>query len=172
MVTINEQAFLFLTCVKTGIMMGMFYDLIRVFRKIIHHPNWVVQMEDLLYWVTCGGFAFTMIYWRNYGQIRSFIFLGIIIGLILYFCTVSILFMKITTKLIKMAKRVINQVIHFILIPIKCIITTIRIPITYVTKICGRIRMGRKLRKQRSRAKWRNRTVKFKAQLKIIKGKR
>ncbi len=172
MVTINEQAFLFLTCVKTGIIMGMFYDLIRVFRKIIHHPNWAVQIEDLLYWVTCGGFAFTMIYWRNYGEIRSFVFLGVIIGLILYFCTVSILFMKVTTKVINMAKRIINQMIHFILIPIKCIITIICIPITHTRKICARIRIKRQLSKQRLRAKWRNRTVKLKAQLKIIRGKR
>lgn len=168
MVTINEQAFLFLTCVKTGIMMGIFYDFIRVFRKIIHHPNWMIQVEDLLYWITCGGFAFTMIYWRNYGQIRSFVFLGLIIGITLYFCTVSILVMKIMTKLINIMKKALNRMIRFILIPIKCIMRIIYVPINYVVGIYRKIRKRRTLRKQRSKVKWRNRRAKIRAQLKII----
>ncbi len=172
MVTINQQAFLFLTCVQTGIMMGMFYDLIRIFRKIINHPNWLVQVEDLLYWITCGGFAFTIIYWENYGQIRSFVFLGIVIGISLYFSTVSILFMKIATKVIKVMKKVMNQIIHFVLIPIKCIIAMIRVPVVYV--LDGYKAMGRRrvLKKQKSRVKWRRWRSRLRTQLNIIKVKK
>ncbi|HHX63059.1 MAG TPA: hypothetical protein GX707_20455 [Epulopiscium sp.] len=172
MVAINEQAFLFLTCVKTGIIMGILYDLIRVFRKIIHHYNWVVQLEDLLYWITCGCFAFIMIYWRNYGQIRSFVFLGIIIGLTLYFCTVSILVMKITTQIINWAKKAINKFLHFIFIPIKCIILTIRIPINAISNKYKAINRFRALHKQKSKVKWRRRRAKLRTQLRIIKAKR
>lgn len=172
MVTINEQAFLFLACVKTGIIMGMLYDLIRTFRKIIHHPNWAVQLEDLLYWITCGCFAFIMIYWRNYGEIRGFVFLGILIGTVLYFSTVSILFMKITTKMINWTKKVLNKIIRFILIPIKCIISIIRIPIIYVSKTYDKIDRKRKIHRQKVKAMGKKRWAKFKTQLKIISGKK
>ena len=131
MVTISEQAILFLTCVKTGIIMGILYDFIRIFRKIIRHPNWLVQIEDFIYWITCGCFAFVMIYWRNFGQIRSFVFLGIVIGATLYFTTVSLLFMKIATK-------IINRVLSIVLIPIKCIISIIR---RFSSKIKKQIRV-------------------------------
>ena len=151
MVTINQQAFLFLTCVKTGIMMAMLYDLIRVLRKIVNHPNWVVQVEDFLYWVMCGYFAFTMIYWRNFGQIRGFVFLGILIGGVLYFATVSKVFVKVMTKVVR----------NFVLIPIRCIIKTISIPIDYFLKIHKHITNKRK--KQMTR---------LRHQLKVIKEKK
>lgn len=172
MITINEQAFLFLTCVKTGIMMGIFYDVVRVFRKIINHPNWVVQVEDLLYWISCGGFAFTMIYWRNYGQIRGFVFLGIIIGLTLYFCTVSIFVMEVATKLIKIMKKIINRMIGFILIPIKCIIRIVTLPINYVKNLYKALNKRRVIRKQQAKLKRARRRAKLKAQIKIIKAKK
>lgn len=172
MVTINEQAFLFLTCVKTGIFMGMLYDFIRVFRKIIRHPNWVVQIEDLLYWVTCGCFAFVMIYWKNYGQIRSFVFLGMVIGITLYFCTVSILFMKITTKAINWTQKAVNRILNFVLIPIKCIIVVIRTPIIYALNICKAVNRRKNLHKQKSKIKWRQRKIKLRSQLKIVKSKK
>lgn len=151
---ISQQALLFFTCVKTGIVMGMLYDLIRVFRKIIPHPNWVVQIEDLLYWIACGCFSFVMIYWENYGQIRGFVFMGILIGITLYFSTASILFMNIATRVINWVKKVISKMIHFILIPIKCIISNIQIH-------------RQKLKAKRKRCK-----DKIKAQLKIIKEKK
>lgn len=137
MIRINEQVFLFLTCVQTGVMMGMLYDLIRIFRKIIRHPNWMVQIEDLVYWVTCGCFAFIMLYWENYGQIRVFIFAGILIGAVLYFSTFSILFMKIASWVIFWAKKIINQLIQFVLIPIKCIIRILNVPYRYSCKMCA-----------------------------------
>ncbi len=131
MVTISEQAILFLTCVKMGIIMGILYDFIRIFRKTIKHPNWLVQVEDLIYWIACGCFAFVMIYWRNYGQIRSFVFLGIVIGATLYFATVSILILKIITK-------VIDRILSIVLIPIKCIISITR---KYKTKFKSQLKI-------------------------------
>ena len=172
MITINEQVILFLICVKTGIMMGIFYDFVRVFRKIINHPNWVVQVEDLLYWIACGGFAFSMIYWRNYGQIRGFVFLGMIIGITLYFCTVSIFVMEIATKVIRIAKNITNQMICFILIPIRCILRIVALPINYIKNLYRMIKRRRALRKQQAKLRRKRQKAKLKAQIQIIKRKK
>ena len=172
MVTINEQAFLFLTCVQTGIIMGMLYDLIRILRKIIHHPNWLVQIEDLLYWITCGCFAFIMVYWENYGQIRVFIFIGILIGAILYFCTASILFMKVATWTIYWTKKVLKKIISFVLIPIKCIIVIMNIPYRYVWRAYDGARKYKRSQIRKARNKWRRRRAKWRAQWKIVKDKK
>lgn len=172
MVTINEQAFLFLTCVQTGIIMGMLYDFIRIVRKIIHHPNWIVQIEDLLYWITCGCFAFIMVYWENYGQIRVFVFIGILIGAVLYFSTASILFMKVATAIIYWTKKVLKKIISFVLIPIKCIIVIINIPYQYVCRICALIGRYKRSQIHKTRTKWRRRRAKWRTQWKIVKDKK
>lgn len=172
MVTINEQAFLFLTCVQTGIIMGMLYDVIRILRKIIHHPNWIVQIEDLLYWITCGCFAFIMIYWENYGQIRVFVFIGILIGAILYFTTASILFMKAATWTIDWVKKIIKAVISFVLIPIRCIIGVIKIPYRYVCKLKRIAKQYKVARVRRVKHKWKRRKAKWRTQWGIVKEKK
>lgn len=172
MVTINEQAFLFLTCVQTGIVMGMLYDVIRILRKIVHHPNWIVQIEDLLYWVTCGCFAFIMIYWENYGQIRVFVFIGILIGAVLYFTTASILFMKAATWTIGWVKRIIKAIISFVLIPIRCIIGVIKIPYRYVCKLKRIVKQYKVAHVRRVKNKWKRRKAKWRSQLKIVKEKK
>lgn len=145
MITISDQVFLFLTCVQTGIIMGMLYDLIRIFRKIIHHPNWMVQIEDLLYWLTCGCFAFIMLYWENYGQIRVFVFAGILIGSVLYFLTFSIIFMKIASWLIFWLKKIVNYLIKLVLAPIRCIIRILNLPYQYIRKLFTNLNKYRKI---------------------------
>lgn len=170
--SINEQALLFLTCVQTGIIMGMFYDLIRIFRKIIPHPNWLIQVEDLLYWITCACFAFIMIYWKNYGQIRGFAFIGILIGGILYFCTLSIVFMKIATWTIDLIKRAVIRIIKIILIPIRYIIKIMLIPYMYIAKICSIINLKRKAYRRKVRNKWIRQKAELKTEWRIIRRKR
>ena len=171
-VSINEQLLLFLTCVQTGVIMGMLYDLIRIFRKIIPHPNWLVQIEDLLYWVICGCFAFIMVYWENYGQIRGFVFIGIIIGGTLYFCTISLLFMRIATWTIYFVKQMVRKVIKIILIPIQLILGIMRIPYIYISKICSIINVKRKIHVKKIRRKWRRQKAELRTEWKIIRNKK
>lgn len=131
---VTEQSLLFLTSVQIGVLMGVLFDLIRVFRKIIKHPNFFVQIEDMLYWIVCGFIGFYMLYICNYAYVRPYIFIGIILGGVLYFATFSIIFMKIATIVIFYIKALIRKLIKLFLIPVKGIIQLIRIPLKYVGK--------------------------------------
>lgn len=115
--------------------MGMLYDLIRIFRKIIPHSNWSVQIEDAIYWVVCALTGFSILYMHNYGQIRFFVFIGIILGSVLYFCTFSIIFMKFATWLIDLIKHIIRTLVHILSIPIRWIISIIKIPIRILKQL-------------------------------------
>lgn len=162
MITISEQAFLFLACVKTGIIMGILYDVVRVLRRIFDHPNWLIQIEDLLYWVACGCLAFIMIFWRNYGQIRGFVFVGILIGAVLYFTTISRWVINIVTQIIK----------SLVIIPIQCIMKIISIPIRYVFKVSSLINKKRKIHSSQIKGNIKRRKDQVIHQLKIIKIKK
>ncbi|OON97540.1 MAG: hypothetical protein ATN36_03015 [Epulopiscium sp. Nele67-Bin005] len=116
---VNVQGALFIECLKVGIMMGMVYDLIRIFRKLVYHFDWLVHLEDLLYWVGCSFLGFGMLYMHNYAEIRLFAFLGIAIGAVGYFVTLSVIFMKIATKCIEILRQIVSYIIHIALIPVK-----------------------------------------------------
>lgn len=131
---VTEQSLLFLTSVQIGILMGVLFDLIRIFRKIIRHPNFFVQIEDMLYWIVCGFIGFYMLYICNYADVRPYIFIGIILGGILYFATFSIVFMKIATLVIFYIKALIRKLIKLLLIPLKGLLRVMRIPLKYIGK--------------------------------------
>ena len=132
---VSTQTLLFITCILIGVIMGMLYDLIRIFRKIIPHSNWSVQIEDAIYWVVCALTGFSILYMHNYGQIRFFVFIGIILGSVFYFCTFSIIFMKFATWLIDLIKHIIRTLVHILSIPIRWIISIIKIPIRILKKL-------------------------------------
>lgn len=130
-VIVNTQLQLFLYAIGIGIVLGMIYDLSRILRKAIRHPNFLVQIEDGLYWILCAFVVFGILYLHNYGQLRIFVFLGMILGAIFYFATFSILFMKIAVWVIDTVKKCITWLIKMISIPIKALLRLIAIPITY-----------------------------------------
>ena len=131
---VNSQALLFITSVEIGILMGILYDLIRISRKIVKHPNFLVQIEDMLYWIVCGLIGFYMLYITNYAAIRPFIFIGMILGAIFYFTTFSIVFMKIATIVINYIKELLKKVFRLLLIPTRGVIHFILIPLKYISQ--------------------------------------
>ncbi|MEG0388828.1 MAG: spore cortex biosynthesis protein YabQ, partial [Niameybacter sp.] len=126
--------------------MGMLYDLVRIFRKIIPHSDWSVQVEDTAYWICCALIGFAILYMHNYGQIRFFVFIGIILGGIFYFCTFSIVFMKFATWMIEFIKHIIRTLIHILSIPILWIINIVKIPLRMFRGLMRQMNKRRKLK--------------------------
>ena len=135
---VSSQSMLFLASVEIGVLMGVLFDLIRIFRKILKHPNFLVQIEDMLYWIICALLGFYRLYICNYAAIRPYICIGIILGAVFYFLTFSIIFMKIATAIINYVKSLVSKLIKLIVTPIKafikCLGKWIQVPISYISK--------------------------------------
>lgn len=168
---VNTQTLLFIRCIEIGILMGMIYDLIRIFRKIINHYNWVVQVEDGLYWVGCSFIGFGILYMHNYADIRLFGIIGIILGGIFYLCTFSILFMKIATWVIDVVKNILGYVIHILSIPIKWILRALAIPIKYIINIVRRANQKQIKRVKKIKRNWYQKKADIKTSIKVGKHK-
>lgn len=94
----------------SGVMMGMAYDSYRVLSGRLHFPRWVVHALDLLYWCASAIFVFRMLYISNYGQLRFYVFLGLFIGVWVYF-----LFLSVTTqRFVVMLLKVVTFLIHLL----------------------------------------------------------
>lgn len=150
---VSNQSMLFITAVEIGILMGVLFDLIRIFRKLIKHPNFFVQIEDMLYWVLCGFVAFYMLYICNYAEIRPYIFIGIVLGGIFYFCTFSIIFMKIATIVINYIKKLIQKLVQLLLIPLRALVRLVKIPLRYLATKWAHIKYKNKVRYRQLRRK-------------------
>lgn len=164
---VNTQTLLFIRCIEIGILMGMIYDLIRIFRKIINHYNWVVQVEDALYWLACSFIGFGILYMHNYADIRFFGVVGMILGGIFYLCTFSIVFIKIATWVIDRVKRAINYIVHILSIPLKWLIKTLIIPVKWLGKCLGIANEHQKKEIKKLRRRWYHKKADIRTSIKI-----
>ena len=113
--SMSGQAWLFLFTVITGFVIGFVYDIFRILRKTIPHNHFMVQLEDILYWICVSLLMFYFMLHRNYGEIRLFSIAGAALGGVLYFLTLSLIIMKTSVAVIEFIKRILT----FLLGPVK-----------------------------------------------------
>ena len=122
---VQNQAYLFLVFSLTGVEIGILFDFFRILRRTIKTGNIVTYIQDILFWIFTGILVLYNIWYFNNGEIRVYMFLGIIIGTLIYMSTLSNIFVKLFTKILSMIIKVLE-------IPFKTIITIFRKIITAI----------------------------------------
>lgn len=120
---VQNQAYLFLVFSLTGVEIGILFDFFRILRRTIKTGNIVTYIQDILFWILTGLLVLYNIWYFNNGEIRVYMFLGIIIGTLIYMSTLSNIFVKLFTK-------ILSTIIKVLEIPFKTIITIFRKIIT------------------------------------------
>ena len=95
----NTQLGLFIMYVASGMLISLFFDFFRVLRKSIKTPNTITYIEDFCFWIVVGIFIIWEIFKFSYGELRSYIFIGIITGVLIYGLTISKYFVKINVRI-------------------------------------------------------------------------
>lgn len=107
----NNQLYQFLIYIVSGIAISIFFDIFRVLRKSIKTTNLTTYIEDAIFWVIVGLFLIWEIFTVSYGELRSYIFIGLILGIILYLVTISKYFIRFNVKILNLIKRIIKNII-------------------------------------------------------------
>ena len=122
---VQNQAYLFLVFSLTGVEIGILFDFFRILRRTIKTGNIVTYIQDILFWIFTGILVLYNIWYFNNGEIRVYMFLGIIIGTLIYMSTLSNIFVKLFSK-------ILSTIIKALEIPFKTIITIFRKIITAI----------------------------------------
>ncbi|UUZ82171.1 spore cortex biosynthesis protein YabQ [Paenibacillus sp. P26] len=100
---------------RGGLALGVLFDLYRVLSGQLKVPLWLKGLCDLLYWLIGTLVVFKLLYESNGGEVRPFIFLGLGIGIILYFLLFSrpvirliVLIIRIFVTIVRIGKRMIE----------------------------------------------------------------
>ena len=83
--SIVQEFEIFLKVALLGAALMLFYDVLRIFRRLIPRGIVLVSVEDVLYWLFFGLAVFILLYRENDGTVRGFIVGGTALGLILYY---------------------------------------------------------------------------------------
>lgn len=115
----------------TGILIGLLFDVFRILRKSFHTVDWITYMQDILFWILAGSMMLFSIFTFNHGEIRSYVFIGMIIGIIIYILALSKIFVKSSVTIILFLKKVLSYPVHLIEKLIKTIVVK---PILFIIK--------------------------------------
>ncbi|MDD2362450.1 MAG: spore cortex biosynthesis protein YabQ [Oscillospiraceae bacterium] len=96
---------LFLSC-GLGFLLGVYYDVFRVTRLIVHSGARSVFIQDLLFFLSSAVVTFLFALAVMDGRLRFYLFFGEIIGFASYYFTIGRLVMRF-------AERIISAIIFF-----------------------------------------------------------
>jgi len=139
---------------------------------MIKHPNFLVHIEDFAFWATCALISFYMLYINNYAAIRPFVFIGMLLGSILYFATFSLVFMKIATIIIHYIKKGVYRFIKFLMIPMIWIVRWIKIPLRSLRHKYNRLERYKKHQFRKVKRKYYHAKAEIRTDFKIRKQKK
>lgn len=81
---ISLQVQLFARAIFVGAGMFLFYDLMRAFRRAVPHGTVGIAVEDILFWLTDAVLLFGLMYREADGNVRGFVLIGAVLGIICY----------------------------------------------------------------------------------------
>lgn len=134
-ISIGSQANIFLWSIVGGMLIGLVYDAFRIKRKAIKTGGFWVFVEDLAYWIIAALIMFCVVYYSNDGEVRGYIFIATIIGVVLYALLLSRIIMKSSMFIIGLICKIIKIVYNVLTYPIRVIIRIIAVPVGFIIKL-------------------------------------
>ena len=161
-VSVSNQAYVFLCSVIGGMLIAFIYDVFRIKRKAIKTRSIFIHIEDFLYWIIVAIVMFALVYYSNEGEIRGYIFLGNILGVILYSLLLSKIIINSSMFILNVIYKILKTICIVLLYPFKIVLKILKIPERFIFKILRGI-----YRKLRGAGK--NRLAKVKIWRKVLK---
>ncbi len=109
----QNQAYVFIIFIINGLLIGILFDIFRVLRKCIKTSDKITNIEDILFGIISGLLVLFSIIKFNSGEIRVFLFIGILIGLIMYLLLFSNVFIKVSIGIVIIVKKIIYYMIIY-----------------------------------------------------------
>lgn len=97
----------FLFFVLIGLILGIIFDVFRIIRKCFKNSDLITYIQDIIFILIAAIILLLGIFIINNGEVRAYLFFGIIIGILLYFITISKCFVNLSSKIILFIKNVI-----------------------------------------------------------------
>jgi len=95
-----EEVSIFIEAAWQGMFIAVFYDALRIFRRVIRHNDIAVNIEDYIFWVIVGLAVFSMIFQNNDGAVRGYIFAALLAGAYTYHKSVSSFLVRYISKIL------------------------------------------------------------------------
>lgn len=130
---VNIQLYYFLATILSGLLVGILFDIYRGVRAPGTKVGILTAISDVLFWVFCTLSVFVVFLYMNNGDFRYYTFIGMGMGLYLYFLLMS----KVVRGILKEVKFFMGRFLRILFIvigyPFKIIVYFIK----YISYKCA-----------------------------------
>ena len=136
----QNQAYLFIVFSLTGVIIGLLFDFFRILRRSFKTSNIITYFEDVLFWILTGVLILYNIWYFNNGEIRIYMFLGIIMGGLIYMLTLS-------NIIISLLSKILNSIVKVLELPFRTLFSIFHKFFTVIMKIFNNFPKKLKIKK-------------------------
>ena len=128
-VSISGQLYVFLAMSVCGVCSGLIFDIFRAIRKTFSGSNLTTSLSDILFWLIISLGMFFALFTISGGEIRWHEIIGVILGSVIYFLTISHLFVTLLVILIHFTSKIFLTILKIILTPLVFLYKMIKRPL-------------------------------------------
>lgn len=128
----------FLSC-GLGFLLGVYYDIYRVIRLVLHSKKGAVFVQDMLFFLTSAVITFLFSLAVMDGHLRFYLFLGEGIGFFAYYHTIGRLVMKFAGAVIAVVVRVWSFIWRVVFFPFRLVARLFRKPYSCICEFSKKI---------------------------------
>lgn len=101
---VNNQSLIFFVFTLDGVIIGLLFDFFRIVRKTFKIADVLTYIQDISFWILTGLIFLYSMYKFCDGELRFFMLLGVLLGVLIYIFTLSRLIMKFAVFVINLFK--------------------------------------------------------------------
>jgi spore cortex biosynthesis protein YabQ len=115
------------------------YDVFRIRRKAVKTIGLLVYIEDLIFWIIAALVMFAVVYFSNEGEVRGYIFLGTLLGVVLYALLLSKIVINSSIFVLKVIYRVLRVIWLVLSRPFIILFRIFRVPARLVYRVFAKL---------------------------------
>ena len=116
----------FLFFILAGLLIGLVFDSFRILRRSIKTTDFITYIEDVLLSIIICIITIISINIFNSGELRLYIFIGMVLGFIIYLLTISKIIISINISILSILLKCFKRIICIVFLPILLIINKIK----------------------------------------------
>ena len=114
----SGESFLFFAAILLGFMIGFYYEIFRFLRLAFPHPDFLIILEDLCFFLPLSPVLIFFHYALNDGIYRWFSLAGFVFGFLLYLGTVGKLLLRFSSGILFCIRFLLKQLFKIFILPL------------------------------------------------------
>ncbi len=108
---ISSQTALFFLSIGFGFLLGLIYDVFRVFRLVAGNVKGMVFATDFMYLAACGVLSFFFLLVTDEGRVRIYTVSGEILGFMVYYFSFGTVAVRVTNAVAGIFRRIFSAIL-------------------------------------------------------------